>query len=242
MHSSYSGLCPRSQAWTSLQALGAVTARHLIVIASICHDDQVQPLCCQGISSYGGVHGAPRKLRSLRISAIRPTMRVYILFRTLRNDDCAPLPAPVQCQITYALTARSSRCSFALLAAPVPSLSTLPAAGDEAGHVKSIPHDGLSLVPHISNGSASLYLCAQLCQKNTAETNTGSQLHTSCTNKSVPRLLCCAVSDRRGDRSPEMQCWHGNRCCLVVYTTAGCLYTVEISHPHMSCLHLLVRT
>jgi hypothetical protein len=53
------------------------------------------------------------------------------------------------------------------------------------------------------------YLCTQLCQKYAAETNTGSQLHASCTNKSVPRLLCCAVSDTTGHESPEMLFWHG---------------------------------
>jgi hypothetical protein len=85
MHSSYSGLCPAIQSWTSLQQMGAATACYLIVIASICRHDQVQSLSCQGISSCGGVHGAPRKLRSLGIPGVRPTMRVYTVFCTVRT-------------------------------------------------------------------------------------------------------------------------------------------------------------
>ena len=63
--------------------------------------------------------------------------------------------------------------------------------------------DGRSLGSPISGGCASLYLCAQLCQEYAAETNSSSQLHTSCTNKSVPRLLCCAVKRHTAVLAPR---------------------------------------
>lgn len=110
-------------------------------------------------------------------------------------------------------------------------------------YIKPLPHDGLSLVPYISDGCASLHLRAQLCQKHAAEAKAGSQLHASCSNKSVPRLLCCAFSDRTGDRSPEVTCWQGNHAAQWFTLPLDALMPSEFYiYAHMSCLHLTVRT